>query len=281
MRDEILELQSCHATTMARMAEYRRNLIHLSHRVLKVGVLPLHINPNRASSSSQELQYPHVHSEPCRCMHACWTVLVVSLMFCSPNCLCETKVSVATIRVLALHSMQCLTPYHLTHNLQVMVAQETLRKSGYAVQQDEEQLRCVMHYRINHSRSYPCYSLHSSLLMNITVAVFVHMNVRNGITTLDIWPAQCPHHEFAPADYGIFGLGVEFKHQTHSIRTFAAFPHFPCTIGLLICTVQLAFSYRFNCLNKRCMLCWGEFPHACVPGMEITAIYFSFFCPID
>jgi len=58
MRDEILELQSCHATTMAKMAEYRRNLIHLSHRVLKV-----------------------------------------------------------------------------------MVAQETLRKSGYAVQQDEEQLR--------------------------------------------------------------------------------------------------------------------------------------------
>jgi len=26
-----------------------------------------------------------------------------------------------------------------------MVAQETLRKSGYAVQQDEEQLRCVIH----------------------------------------------------------------------------------------------------------------------------------------
>jgi len=43
MRDEILELQSCHATTMAKMAEYRRNLIHLSHRVLKVGILPFHI----------------------------------------------------------------------------------------------------------------------------------------------------------------------------------------------------------------------------------------------
>lgn len=36
MRDEIWELRSCHATTMAKIAEYRRNLVDLSHRVLKV-----------------------------------------------------------------------------------------------------------------------------------------------------------------------------------------------------------------------------------------------------
>ena len=38
MRDEIWELRSCHSTTMAKIAEYRRNLVDLSHRVLKVMV---------------------------------------------------------------------------------------------------------------------------------------------------------------------------------------------------------------------------------------------------
>ncbi len=37
--EEVLNLERSHATTMARIAEHRRKLVQLSHRVLKVNTL--------------------------------------------------------------------------------------------------------------------------------------------------------------------------------------------------------------------------------------------------
>ena len=38
MSDEVLQLQRAHATTMAKLAEYKRKHLELGHRVLEVSV---------------------------------------------------------------------------------------------------------------------------------------------------------------------------------------------------------------------------------------------------
>ena len=137
--EEIAELQHNHATTMAKLAQFKRKHLELSHSILEVKILQyvhktltkIQLNVLRSENNASfglslllllltgvlnvfnqglhDLQYP------------CYTALTNG-----------SKTSIC----------RCLQWIYLAYVfLQVMIKQECLRKGGYSVQADEEQLR--------------------------------------------------------------------------------------------------------------------------------------------
>lgn len=118
---DISELQKNQATTVAKIAQYKRKLMDLSHRVLQV-----------AASFHLQLLFPK-KSEIKRDdnhLHLSW-----SLNKC-PNTVFPCFIFPASLLLFIF-----ITPPLPLCSWQVLIKQEIQRKSGYAIQVDEEHLR--------------------------------------------------------------------------------------------------------------------------------------------
>lgn len=97
---DISELQKNQATTVAKIAQYKRKLMDLSHRVLQVAASPFSL--------------------------------------CSAKCRCWFL----DFEWMPYHCVIFIIPPHpFLLSWQVLIKQEIQRKSGYAIQVDEEHLR--------------------------------------------------------------------------------------------------------------------------------------------